>query len=56
MLVLTRKEQEQILIGDDIKLVIVSCQNGRTRIGIQAPDNVRILRSEIKDKGDQDGK
>jgi carbon storage regulator len=56
MLVLTRKEQEEILIGDNIKLVVVSCHNGRARIGIQAPKDMRILRSEIEEKDTNDGK
>jgi carbon storage regulator CsrA len=56
MLVLTRKEQEEISIGEDIKLVIVSCNNGRVRIGIQAPQQMRILRSEIEKKDINNGK
>jgi len=50
MLVLSRKSQQQIFIGDDIKIIIVECNKGKTRIGIEAPKSVRIVRSEIKDK------
>jgi carbon storage regulator len=47
MLVLSRKVGEQIQIGDNIIVTIVSRKNGSTRIGIDAPKNVEISR-EIK--------
>ena len=47
MLVLTRKENEQIRIGDDIVLTVVRTAGDRVRIGIDAPVNVQILRSEL---------
>ena len=47
MLVLTRKVGEQIQIGDNIIVTIVSRKNGSMRIGIEAPKNVEISR-EIK--------
>jgi len=50
MLVLSRKEQESIAIGDDIKLTVISCNKGRMRIGIEAPKETRIVRSELKEK------
>jgi carbon storage regulator CsrA len=48
MLVLTRKADEQILIGDDIKITLVKVRGGSVRIGIEAPKNVKILRSELE--------
>ncbi len=44
MLVLTRKSEEFIQIGNDIRLVVVSVQGNRVRLGIQAPDEVSITR------------
>lgn len=48
MLVLSRKEGEAILIGDDIKIIILTLVGSRVRVGIEAPDGVKILRGELK--------
>lgn len=48
MLILTRKVQEAILIGHDIKVVIDSVDGQRVRIGIEAPKDVKILREELE--------
>lgn len=47
MLVLSRKLGEKIRIGDDITIVVASIKGNVVRIGIEAPENVRILRSEL---------
>lgn len=47
MLVLSRKINEKILIGDNIEITIVSVSGDNVRIGIEAPKNVKILRSEV---------
>ncbi len=47
MLVLTRKQTEQITIGQDITITIVRLKGNTVRIGIEAPDHVRIRRGEI---------
>ena len=47
MLVLARKPNETILIGDDVRIVVVQIQAGRVRLGIEAPPEVRIRRNEI---------
>ena len=47
MLVLTRKANETIQIGDDVKVVVIKTQDGRVRLGIDAPPDVRILRGEL---------
>jgi len=47
MLVLTRRPGESIIIGDGIKITVVSVGPGRVKIGIDAPPNVRIDREEI---------
>ncbi len=47
MLVLTRKMNEQIQIGENITITIVRVRGQQVRIGVQAPQETRILRSEI---------
>jgi carbon storage regulator len=47
MLVLTRRPGESIVIGNGIKLTVVTVGPGRVKIGIEAPPNVRIDREEI---------
>ena len=49
MLVLSRKQNERILIGQDIELVVVRISADKVRIGIDAPDGVRIMRRELID-------
>jgi len=48
MLVLTRKVGERIQIGDQITLSVIRVQNGKVRIGIEAPDDVRVRRDELE--------
>lgn len=50
MLVLSRKETQQIQIGDNIVVTIVQIKGQGVKIGIEAPDDVRIVRSEIADR------
>jgi carbon storage regulator len=47
MLVLTRKAGESIVIDTDIRVSVVEVRGNRVRLSIDAPDNVRILRSEL---------
>ena len=49
MLVLTRKIGEQIVIETGIHLTVVAVEGQRVRLGIDAPDSVAILRSELVD-------
>lgn len=49
MLVLTRKEGERIRIGDDIVITVVRSGGDKVRIGIEAPSDKVILRSELKE-------
>lgn len=51
MLVLSRKVGERILIGDNIVITVVRLAQGTVRIGVEAPDNMPIVREEIKDQG-----
>ena len=48
MLVLSRKQGESVMIGD-AEVEVVRCGNGGVRLGIKAPDSVRVLRSELRD-------
>ncbi len=48
MLVLARKLTEVIHIGDDIVIKVLQIHNGVVRIGIDAPDSIRVLRGELK--------
>ena len=48
MLVLSRKKNESILIGDAITVTVISIQGCRVRLGIEAPDDVSIKRQEIE--------
>ena len=47
MLVLTRKPDERILIGDDIVITVLDIRGDGVRIGIDAPRGVRIQREEV---------
>jgi len=47
MLVLSRKVGEEILIGDNIRLTVLSTKGERVRIGIAAPPEVRVDRYEL---------
>lgn len=50
MLVLSRKMNERILIGDSIRVTVVSVRGNVVRIGIEAPPDVSILREELLDR------
>jgi carbon storage regulator len=47
MLCLTRRVGEEILIGDDIRVVLVSIRGRQAAIGVEAPVGTRILRREL---------
>jgi carbon storage regulator len=49
MLVLSRKAGESIYIDTTIKVTIVSVSGNRVKVGIEAPEEVKILRSELQD-------
>ena len=47
MLVLTRKSNQSIMIGDDVEVSILSVMGDKVRIGIQAPQEIPVFRTEI---------
>lgn len=47
MLVLTRKLQQQIKIGDEITVTVLRVKGNTVRIGVQAPRDVRVVRAEL---------
>lgn len=47
MLVLTRKKNEAIMIGDDIQVVVVDIRGDKVRLGIDAPKEVSVHRREV---------
>lgn len=47
MLVLSRKKNERIVIGDNIVITVVEVRGDRVRLGIEAPQEVPIHRSEV---------
>lgn len=49
ILVLSRKEEQRILIGPDIEIVLIECRDGTARLGIEAPEHINIRRAEIDD-------
>ena len=50
MLILTRKPNESIRIGDDIEVKILSINSNQIRIGISAPKEMEVHREEIYQK------
>lgn len=50
MLVLTRKISEEIKVGSDITIKILSISDNQIKIGIDAPRDIQIYRSEVFDK------
>ncbi|HET8655389.1 MAG TPA: carbon storage regulator [Longimicrobiaceae bacterium] len=47
MLILSRRPGDSIIIGDGIRVVVIASDRRGVRLGIEAPDDVRILRGEI---------
>lgn len=64
MLVLSRKKDEKIIIGDNIVLMVIEIRGDKVRLGINAPKEITVHRQEVydairkeqeaKQRGDQD--
>jgi carbon storage regulator len=50
MLILTRKVNERIVIGDDIEVSVVEIRGDQVKLGINAPQNVKVHRREVFDQ------
>lgn len=55
MLVLTRKVEESILIGDDVEIMVLGVSGDKVRIGINAPREIEVFRKEVKDSRNGNG-
>ena len=49
MLVLSRRRDETIMIGDDVKITVVDIRGDKVRLGITAPRHVQVHRQEVYD-------
>lgn len=49
MLILKRKKNESILIGDNIRITIIECASDGVRVAIDAPKQISILREELSE-------
>lgn len=54
MLVLSRMRNEVILIGDDVKVLVVDIRGDKVRLGISAPSEIAIDRLELREKKNRD--
>ena len=55
MLVLSRKVGEEIVIGDNIRVRVVSVQGNQIRLGFDAPREVSIQRAELLERAEREG-
>lgn len=55
MLVLSRRNQETLCIGDDIHITVLGIQGNQVRLGIAAPKDVAVHRAEVKARIDAEG-
>jgi carbon storage regulator len=53
MLVLTRKPGEKVVIGENIVLTVIKAEGNQVRLAFEAPDQVRILREELRERRDR---
>jgi carbon storage regulator len=49
MLILSRKINEKVMIGDDISVSVIEIRGDQVRLGVTAPRNVKVFRREIFD-------
>ena len=47
MLILTRRKNEAIRLGNDTRIILVDIKGGQVRIGIECPPHVRVVREEV---------
>lgn len=47
MLILTRKHNESIMVGDNVEIVVLEIKGDQIKLGVQAPKNVKVYRGEV---------
>jgi len=55
MLILTRRVNETLMIGDDVTVTVLSINGNQVRIGVNAPRHIPVHREEIYEKIKQQG-
>lgn len=55
MLVLSRRRGHQLLVGHDVEIEVLEVRGKQVRLGIRAPSDVRVFRSELKEAGGSAG-
>jgi carbon storage regulator len=50
MLILTRRQAETLVIGDNVTVTVLEIQGGRVRLGVNAPRDIVVNREELCDK------
>jgi carbon storage regulator len=53
MLVLSRKVGQELVIGDNIRVIVSRVAGNRVSLGIQAPDSVHVIRAELQEIRDE---
>ena len=49
MLILSRKQDDGVIIGDEIEIEVIYIEKGSVRLGLNAPEDMLVLRSGLKD-------
>ena len=50
MLILTRRDGESVLIGDEVTITVLRVKGNQVRLGVNAPKNVSVQRAEISER------
>jgi len=53
VLILRRREGESIRIGDEIEVEIVQIGANKVRVGVRAPEHIRVVRKEVQEVGEE---
>lgn len=56
MLILTRKKEESIVIGDNVEVKVLEINDGKVKLGIEAPKNIDIIRKELYENIQEENK
>ena len=54
MLVLSRRADESLFIGDDVKITVLDIRGGQVRLGITAPESIKVHREEVYNRINKD--